>query len=124
MVGIVVRYGKISKVPLSPAVQAGDFIFVSGQVPVDENNQLVKGDIEIQTEIVLRKIEALLEQAGSSLKDVVKTNVFLTDIKDFDAMNNVYKKFFKKNPPARSCFEVKLAIDATIEVEAIAYSPR
>ena len=120
----VIRYGKIGKVPLSPAVRAGDYIFISGQVPVDENNQLVKGGIEIQTEIVLNKIKTLLEQANSSLEDVIKTTVFLTNIDDFGAMNKVYQKIFLKNPPARSCFEGKLAIDATIEVEAIAYSPR
>ena len=120
----VIRYGKIGKVPLSPAVRAGDYIFISGQVPVDENNQLVKGGIEIQTEIVLNKIKTLLEQANSSLEDVIKTTVFLTNIDDFSAMNKVYQKYFLKKPPARSCIEVKLVIDATIEVEAIAYSPR
>ena len=123
MKGKVIRYGKIGKVPLSPEVRAGDYTFISGQVPVDENNQLVKGGIEIQTETVLKKIETLLKQAGSSLEDVVKTTVFLTDINDFSAMNKVYQKFFLKNPPARSCFEVKLAIDTSIEVEAIAYYP-
>ena len=124
MIEKIIRYGKIGKLPLSLAVRAGDFIFVSGQVPVDENNQLVKGGIGIQTEIVFKKIETLLKQAGSSLEDVVTTTVFLTDINDFSAMNKVYQKFFLKNPPARSCFEVKLAIDASIEVEAIAYYPR
>ena len=94
MIEKIIRYGKIGKLPLSLAVRAGDFIFVSGQVPVDENNQLVKGGIEMQTEIVLNKIKTLLEQAGSSLEDVVKTTVFLTDINDFSAMNKVYQKFF------------------------------
>ena len=120
----VIRYGEIGKVPLSPAVRAGDYIFISGQVPVNESNQLVKGGIGIQTETVLNKIKTLLEQADSSLEDVVKTTVLLTNIDDFSAMNKVYQKYFLKDPPARSCFEVKLAIDATIEVEAIAYSPR
>jgi len=124
MIEKIIRYWKIGKVPLSPAVRAGGYIFISGQVPVDENNQLVKGGIEVQAEIVFKKIEALLKQAGSSIEDVVKTTVFLTDINDFGAMNKVYQKFFLKNPPARSCFEVKLAIDATIEVEAIAYYPK
>ena len=120
----VIRYGEIGKVPLSPAVRAGDYIYISGQVPVDENNQLVEGGIEIQTQIVLNKIKTLLKQADSSLEDVIKTTIFLTNIDNFSAMNKVYQKYFLKNPPARSCFEVKLAIDATIEVEAIAYSPR
>ena len=90
----VIRYGKICKVPLTPAVRAGDYIFISGQVPVGENNQLVKGGIEIQTEIVLNKIKTLLEQANSSLEDVIKTTVFLTNIDDFSAMNKVYQRFF------------------------------
>jgi len=93
----VIRYGKIGKVPLSPAVRAGDYIFISGQVPVGENNQLVKGGIEIQTEIVLNKIKTLLEQANSSLEDVIKTTVFLTNIDDFSAMNKVYQRFFLRN---------------------------
>ena len=78
-------------------MRAGDYIFISGQVPVGENNQLVKGGIEIQTEIVLNKIKTLLEQANSSLEDVIKTTVFLTNIDDFSAMNKVYQRFFLRN---------------------------
>lgn len=119
----IIRYGGKANVPLSHAVRAGDYIYISGQIPVNENNQLIKGGIEIQTEIVLNKIKTLLEQAGSSLEDVVKTTVLLTDINDFSAMNDAYQKFFLKNLPARTTLETKLSIDATIEIEAIAYYP-
>ncbi len=111
-------------IPLSPAVKAGDYIFVSGQVPTDEAGQVVTGGITKETEVVMRKIQTLLEQAGASLRDVVKTTVYLTDIQCFPAMNQVYGSFFPSAPPARSCFEVKLAIDAKIEIEAIAYVPQ
>lgn len=111
-------------VPLSPAIRVGNVIFVSGQVPTDDSGKVVPGGIEAETKVVMDRIKSLLEQAGATMDDVVKTTVFLTDINDFRAMNKVYATYFPGTPPARSTFEVKLAIDAKIEVEAIAIVDR
>lgn len=113
-------HGKSSQ-PLSPALSGGEYIFVSGQVPVDENGNLVKGTIEEQTEQVLSNVAALLREAGSSLDLVVKTTVFLVNIKsNFDGMNRAYKRFFSGVMPARSTIGAELAVDALVEIEAIA----
>jgi 2-iminobutanoate/2-iminopropanoate deaminase len=113
-----------TNVPISHAVRAGDFVFVSGQVPVDPNtNELVTGSVEKQTETVLERIKKILEAAGCTLKDVVKATVFLTNVDYFNEMNKVYKKYFPNDPPARSCVEAKLAIDVALEIEVIAYKP-
>ncbi|MGE5604740.1 MAG: RidA family protein [Bacteroidota bacterium] len=121
----IIKTGLPANVPISQAVRAGELIFVSGQVPVDpDTNEFVNGDITCQTKIVLERIERILEAAGSSLKDVVKVTVFLTNINDFAEMNQVFKEYFPVDPPARSCFEIKLAIDAKVEIEAIAYAPK
>lgn len=111
-------------VPLSPAVRAGDFIFVSGQVPVDPHTGKILGNtITEQTEAVLKRIDSILQAAGSSLNEVVKTTVFMTDIRHFEEMNKVYRKYFPELLPARSCVEIKLAVDVALEIEAVAYSP-
>lgn len=109
-------------VPLSPAYRAGDYIFVSGQVPT-EAGKVVGSSVEEQTKVVLGKIDSILKNAGSSLEEVIKVTVFMTDIRNFDKMNKVYKQFFKGDFPARSCVEAKLAVDVELEIEAIAYSP-
>ncbi|MGE5581616.1 MAG: RidA family protein [Bacillota bacterium] len=120
----VIETGLTTTAPLSQAVRAGDLVFVSGQVPVDPaTNSLVKDGVEKQTEVVLERIKLILQAAGCSLTDVVKVTVFLTDIGNFAAMNRVYQRYFPVNPPARSCVEAKLAIDAALEIEAIAYMP-
>ncbi|MGE5605788.1 MAG: RidA family protein [Bacteroidota bacterium] len=110
-------------VPLSPAVRAGDFVFVSGQVPTDPKGAIVGNNIQDQTIAVIRKIEELVKASGGTLDDVVKTTVFLTDISLFSKMNEAYRKYFSKNQPARSCVKVELACDALIEIEAVAYIP-
>ncbi len=112
-----------SHVPLSPAVRAGDFVHVSGQVPVDADGRVVAGGIVEQTEQVMRNLEAALALAGCSLADVVKTQVFLEDARDFAAFNQVYAKFFPTDPPARTTVEARLMIDIKVEIEAIAYKP-
>jgi len=120
-----VNDGWSSNVPLSPAVQVDNIVFISGQVPIDlEVGDLVKGDIKEQTKKVLERISFYINKCGGSMSDVVKTTVFLTDIKDFNGMNEVYGQFFSVNPPARSCIEVKLAVDAKIEIDAIAILPK
>lgn len=111
-------------VPLSPAVRAGDFVFISGQVPTDsKTGEIVGKDIEEQTTAVIRKIEELVKASGGTLNDIIKTTVFLQDIKLFSKMNEAYRKLFFQDQPARSCFRAELAIDALIEIEAVAYIP-
>ena len=113
----------ISHVPLSPAVRAGDFVFVSGQVPVDATGVVVSGGIEVQTRQVLENVKAALALAGATLDDVVKTTVWLKDAEDFGGMNKIYATYFSKAPPARSTTESRLMIDIRVEIEATAYAP-
>lgn len=110
--------------PYSQAVVAGNFVFLSGQIPLDPlTNNVVKGDISVQTQQVLQNIICILKEAGCSPDDVVKTTVFLKNIKDFDKMNLVYASFFK-NKPARSTVEVSsLPKGVMIEIECIAVIP-
>ena len=110
-------------VPLSPAVRAGDFVFVSGQVPVVDG-KVVPGGIVAETRAVVENIRKCLEMAGSDLSEVVKTTVWLRDRDDFPAFNAAYAEFFPSGPPARSTAESRLMIDIAVEIEAIAYSPR
>jgi 2-iminobutanoate/2-iminopropanoate deaminase len=112
----------ITGLPLSQAIKIGDLIFTSGVTARDpKTGDFIGGDIEGQAERVLLNLKAVLEAAGSSLDKVVKVTVFLTDMRDFDGMNKVYRKFFPEEPPARSTVEVsKLAIDARIEIEMVA----
>lgn len=113
-----------SHVPLSPAVRAGDTVYISGQVPVGPNGQIVEGGIEAQTRQVLENVKAALALAGATMEDVVKTTVWLEDARDFGRMNAVYATYFPKEPPARTTVESRLMIDIKIEVEAIAYAPQ
>lgn len=112
-----------SHVPLSPAVRAGDFVYVSGQVPVKSDGTMVTGSIAEQTEQVLSNVEAALALAGCAMEDVVKTTVYLEDARDFGAFNAVYARHFPKQPPARTTVEARLMVDIRIEVDAIAYRP-
>jgi 2-iminobutanoate/2-iminopropanoate deaminase len=112
--------------PYSPAVRAGDFIYVSGQGAVDPTtNEWSYGDIQHETRIVLTNIKLILEAAGASLTDVVRCGVFLRDGKDFGAMNAVYTEFFGEQRPARTTVETKFA-DSTmkVEIDCVAYKPR
>ena len=113
-----------SHVPLSPAVRAGDFVFVSGQVPVDSAGAIVSGGIEAQTRQVLENIKSALALAGATMADVVKTTVWLEDARDFGGMNKIYAGYFPKDPPARSTAESRLMIDIKVEIEATAYASR
>lgn len=108
--------------PYSQAIRANGLIFVSGQTPIDPaTQQLINGTIGEQTERVLRNIEAILTQAGSSMAKVVRCGVFLKDMNDFTAMNEVYGKFFKSEPPARTTIQAaKLPKDCMVEIDAIA----
>jgi 2-iminobutanoate/2-iminopropanoate deaminase len=108
--------------PYSQAVKANGFVFLSGQIPLDpQTQQIVEGDIAAQTERVLENLKAIVEAAGSSIMRVVKTTVFLADMKDFAAMNDVYSRYFLAHPPARSTVEVaRLPRDARVEIDVIA----
>jgi 2-iminobutanoate/2-iminopropanoate deaminase len=108
--------------PYSQAVKAGGFVFTSGQVAFDPATmQIVDGGIREQTERVMRNLAAVLEAAGSSMGRVVKTTVFLADMNEFAAMNEVYGRFFAEVPPARSTVEVKrLPRDVRVEIDLIA----
>jgi 2-iminobutanoate/2-iminopropanoate deaminase len=111
--------------PYSQAIVAGGFVFCSGQVGLDPTSgNLTEGGVEAQAERALRNLSAVLDAAGCSLADVVKTTVFLADIADFAAVNAVYARFMPDPPPARSTFAVAaLPKGARIEVEAIAVRP-
>ena len=111
-----------AQVPLSPAVRAGDFVFVSGQVPVRDGS-VVSGGVVAETRAVLDNLEAALELAGCDMSDVVKTTVWLRDRGDFAEFNAAYAAYFPSNPPARSTAESRLMIDIAVEIEAIAYKP-
>ena len=108
--------------PYSQAIQANGFLFISGQIPLDpKTNQLVEGDIRVQTECVLENLKGILEAAGSSLGRVVKTTVFLKDMGEFAAMNEVYGRYFPSDPPARATVEVaRLPRDVRVEIDLIA----
>jgi len=111
--------------PYSQAVKAGGFLFTSGQIPIDPaTGEMVEGDIRQQVKQVLDNLKAILEAAGVGLKDVIKTTVFIADMNDFAAINEVYAEYFGSNSPARSCVQVaKLPKDAGVEIEAIARIP-
>jgi 2-iminobutanoate/2-iminopropanoate deaminase len=108
--------------PYSQAIKANGFVFASGQIALDPATmQIVDGGIREQTDRVLRNLAAVLEAAGSSLAHVVKTTVFLADMNEFAAMNEVYGSFFTEVPPARSTVEVKrLPRDVRVEIDVIA----
>ncbi|WP_367338330.1 RidA family protein [Aminivibrio sp.] len=109
--------------PYSQAIKAGNFLFCSGQIPVDPSTgQFVEGGVEQQAEQVLRNVKAVLEGAGYSLSDVIKATVFAVNMADFAAVNGVYARFFEKEPPARSFVEVgALPKGALVEVEVVAW---
>ena len=107
--------------PFSPAVKAGPFVFVSGQVAMGDNGEIVPGGIEAQTRTTLRNVEKALALAGCTLADVVKATVWLDDARDFWSFNRVYSEFFTTAKPARSTTQAKLMVDAKIEIEVIAY---
>jgi len=108
--------------PYSQAVKVSGLIFASGQIPTDpQTGQFVAGGIQEQTDQVLKNLAAVLEAAGSGLQQVVKTTVFLIDMQEFAAMNEVYARFFNEQPPARATVEAaRLPRDARVEIEAIA----
>lgn len=108
--------------PYSQAVQIGSLLYTSGQIPLDPaTGEVVQGDIKLQTKRVLDNLAGVLAAAGSSFDRVVKTMVFIKDMNDFSALNEVYAEYFVNDPPARSCVEVaRLPKDVKVEIELIA----
>lgn len=109
--------------PYSQAIKAGDFLFASGQIPINpEKGRIVASTVADQTEQSMKNVGAILEAAGLSFDDVVKTTVYIVNMEYFGAVNEVYGKYFQKTLPARSCVEIsKLPKDALVEVEVVAY---
>ena len=110
--------------PFSPAVRAGDFIYVSGQVPANADGEIIGGGIEAQTRQVMENLKTVLALAGATLADVCKTTVWLQDARDFGAFNRVYMGYFEGNRPARSTTEARLMVDAKVEIDVVAYKPK
>ena len=123
----ITRFGAAPKgpgdrpMPFSRAVLAGDFVFVSGQVPLGDDSEVVPGGIIEHTHQTMKNLIGALASAGAALKDVVKCTVWLEDARDFASFNKVYLSYFGEHPPARSCVESRLMINARAEIEAIAY---
>ena len=109
--------------PFSQAVKLGNLVFVSGQGPIDPETHEVRGDIKAQTERMLLNIKAILGAAGTSFKNVVSTTVYLTDLKNFEAMNEVYSRFFPKDPPPRATVQAGLLRGMLVEMQCIAWAP-
>ncbi|MDI6868396.1 MAG: Rid family detoxifying hydrolase [Coprothermobacterota bacterium] len=111
--------------PYSPAIEVNGFLFVSGQIPLKEDGSLLSGDVGAQAELVLENIKRLLEQAGCSLTQVVKTTIYLSDMQDFSIVNNVYSRYFEEPYPARTTVQVAaLPRGAKIEIEVVAFKGR
>lgn len=108
--------------PYSQATQHNGVVYLSGQIPLDPATmQIVEGDITVQTERVMENLKAVLEAAGSSFGQVLKTTVYLKDMGEFAKMNEVYGRYFKENPPARATVEVaRLPRDVRVEIECVA----
>ena len=117
-------YGKKNpNLPFHPAVRAGDYVFVSGQVPKDEDGNMVTGTIEHETRTVLEALRRVLKDAGCDLDDVIKVTTYLEDPRDFGRYNGVFKEFFPEGRLARTTVEARAVISTKIEVDCIAYRP-
>ena len=109
--------------PYSQAIQAGNFLFVAGQIPYDTSTkEIVYGDVQKATKVVLENIKTIVEEAGYSMDDIVRCRVYLKDMDDFGKMNEIYAQYFINNPPARAAIEVaRLPKDVDVEISAIAW---
>ncbi len=110
--------------PYSQAIKAGNLVFVSGQIPIiPATGEILRGDIKLQTRQALENLKNILDAAGSCIDNVVKTTVFMKDLNDYTAINDVYKEFFTDKPPARAAVQAaRLPRDVGVEIEAIAFS--
>lgn len=122
--GLREAYGKKNpNLPFHPAVRAGDFIFVSGQVPKDADGTMRSGTIEEETRWTIEAVRRVLREAGADLEDVVKATVFLEDARDFGRYNGVFKEYFPDAMLARTTVEARAVINTKIEIEVVAYKP-
>lgn len=112
------------KLTLSKAVRAGDFVFLTGQVPMRDGQVMTDGSIEDQTRACLDEIKATLAEAGCSLSDVVKSMIWIKSREDFPGFNEVYGEYFPEGPPARSALVSEFLVDIRVEIECIAYKPQ
>lgn len=115
---------KNPNLPFHPAVRAGDFIFVSGQVSKDDKGNMIQGTIEEETRHTLEAVRRILQEAGADLSDVVRMTVFLEDTRDFGRYNRVFAEYFPDGKLARTTVEARAVISCKIEIDAIAYKPR
>jgi 2-iminobutanoate/2-iminopropanoate deaminase len=111
------------RLPIAPAVRAGDFVFASGQAGLEADGSIVPGGIRAETAKTIERLRDILAAAGCALSDVVKATVWLDDPRDFGGMNAVFAEFFGDHPPARSTLVSPLVIDGKVEIELIAYKP-
>ena len=110
--------------PFSQAVISGDFVFISGQIPINpKTSKIAKGGIDMQTVQVLENIKNILESIELSLEDIVKTSVFLSNFENFQSFNSIYSKYFEKNPPARTTVQTNLLAGVLVEIDIIAKMP-
>lgn len=109
--------------PYSQAVKAGDFLYISGQIPIDPaTGEIVAGDIQAQTNQCMKNLQAICEAVGVTLDNIVKTTIFITDLNNFAKVNETYGKYFADNAPARACVEVSaLPKNVSVEIEAVVY---
>ena len=110
--------------PFTRAVRAGDFIFVSGQVPMGADGEIVDGNIATQTRQTIENVKAILKELGLGLEHVVKATVWLADTRDFWPFNKVYLEYFGAALPARSCVRADMMVDCKVEIEVVAYDPK
>ena len=110
--------------PFTKAVRAGDFIFVSGQVPMGADGEIVDGNITTQTRQTIENVKAILQAQGLGLEHVVKATVWLADTRDFWPFNKVYLEYFGAALPARSCVRADMMVDCKVEIEVVAYDPK
>ncbi len=112
------------RLSLSRAIRAGDFVFLTGQVPFQDGAPMTSGTIEDQTRVTLELIRETLSEAGCALSDVVKAMIWLRDRADFPGFNAVYAEYFPEDPPARSAVVSELVVDVRVEIEVVAYKPQ
>lgn len=117
----IIAGANVEGLPLSEAVLAGDFLFVSGMVGFEPDGSIVRGGVAAETDRIMEDLTGILKQSGASLADVVKTNVYLTDANDFSAFNEAYARYFPTEPPARIGVVVALTIEAKVELDFIVY---
>lgn len=117
----ITRYPSPLPLPLSRATQAGGFLFLSGQIPMDRTGQVVRGDISIQTHAAIERIVDTLALCGATLNDVVRVTVWLSDLALFEPFNDAYRRHFSTEFPSRSTVQAKLAMDVDVEIEVQAW---